>query len=54
MLDIIEKILTRIEVKFQRIDGKSTLPERKSALDCFNSDSAVTIMLATVGAVGEG
>lgn len=37
-----------------RIDGSSTLQQRRDALDKFNSNGSCVVMLATIGAVGEG
>ncbi|KAJ3497109.1 hypothetical protein NLG97_g2147 [Lecanicillium saksenae] len=54
MLDIIQAALTENGARFRRIDGRSSLTDRMRALQCFNSDSTVTIMLASIGAVGEG
>lgn len=54
MLDIVQDVLTGIGVSFRRIDGKSTLLERNSALSSFNHDDTITIMLASIGTVGEG
>ena len=47
-------LLASFNVNFVRIDGSCSLQQRSSALDKFNSDSGCVIMLATVGAVGEG
>jgi SNF2 family DNA or RNA helicase len=37
-----------------RIDGQSSLQHRQNTLERFNSDKDCVVMLATIGAVGEG
>jgi len=37
-----------------RIDGRSSLLQRRDALDKFNLDSTCVVMLASIGAVAEG
>ncbi|KAI0154180.1 hypothetical protein GGR57DRAFT_467470 [Xylariaceae sp. FL1272] len=58
MLDLVSKALSpRLASSgftFIRIDGSSTLQQRRVALDKFNSDSNCVVMLATIGAVSEG
>jgi SWI/SNF-related matrix-associated actin-dependent regulator of chromatin subfamily A3 len=58
MLDLIgaalEPHLSSVNLLAARIDGRSTLQQRRDALNRFNSDNGCVIMLATVGAVGEG
>lgn len=58
MLDQISSALTlhlsSLKLFFVRIDGRSTLQQRRAALDRFNSDKGYVVMLATIGAVGEG
>ena len=54
MLDQIVKALQASGLKFQRIDGQSTLQHRKEALEKFNNDASCTVMLASIGAAGEG
>ncbi|KAJ6447271.1 metalloprotease protein [Purpureocillium lavendulum] len=54
MLDLIGAALTEKGWKFRRIDGQSSLLQRKQALAVFSSDSECNIMLATIGAAGEG
>jgi len=39
---------------YVRIDGSSTLRHRRHALNRYNVDISCRIMLATIGAVGEG
>ncbi|KAF5856507.1 hypothetical protein ETB97_007262 [Aspergillus alliaceus] len=39
---------------FQRIDGQLSLAQRKDALEEFGNDSQCNIMLASIGAAGEG
>ncbi|KAG9255088.1 SNF2 family N-terminal domain-containing protein [Emericellopsis atlantica] len=54
MLDLIEIALNDHELKFCRIDGQSSLPQRRKAIEKFNSDSTHNIMLASIGGAGEG
>jgi len=54
MLDLIAVALHDNGLTFNRIDGRSSLPQRKKAIEKFNSDSACSIMLASIGAAGEG
>ncbi len=58
MLDLISQALrpdldTR-GLSVVRIDGSCTLQQRRDALDKFNLDDKCVVMLATIGAVGEG
>jgi SNF2 family DNA or RNA helicase len=58
MLDLIysalQPHLTSLNIYCVGINGRSTLNQRYKALDQFNSDDNCVIMLATIGAVGEG
>ncbi|KAF5532217.1 SNF2 family domain-containing protein [Fusarium mexicanum] len=54
MLDLIGFALNSQGVKFQRIDGQSSMSQRKVALETFGSDPECNIMLASIGAAGEG
>ncbi|SPO07345.1 uncharacterized protein DNG_10039 [Cephalotrichum gorgonifer] len=58
MLDLILEALSphlrSLGVTSGRIDGSSTLQQRRDVLDTFNSESSCVVMLATIGAVGEG
>ncbi|CAG9996118.1 unnamed protein product, partial [Clonostachys byssicola] len=53
-LDLVQKELEKTDIKFQRIDGQTSLTGRKHALDVFSGDSHCTVLLATVGSAGEG
>ena len=46
--------LSSLGLSSARIDGRSTLQQRHDALERFNSDITCMIVLATIGAVGEG
>ncbi|KIM95726.1 hypothetical protein OIDMADRAFT_171182 [Oidiodendron maius Zn] len=46
--------LSSLGLSSVRIDGRSTLQQRHDALEMFNSDITCRIVLATIGAVGEG
>lgn len=54
MLDLIGSALRDRNMKFCRLDGQSTLSQRKHALGTFGTDPECNIMLASIGAVGEG
>ncbi|KAF5643190.1 SNF2 family domain protein [Fusarium sp. NRRL 52700] len=54
MLDLLELALRREGFKFTRIDGQRSLGERTSALRCFRNDDSCTVMIATIGSIGEG
>ncbi|RSL95790.1 hypothetical protein CEP52_011840 [Fusarium oligoseptatum] len=54
MLDLIGAALGDEDMKFCRIDGQSSMPQRKQALETFLNDAECNIMLASIGAVGEG
>jgi SNF2 family DNA or RNA helicase len=54
MLDLIQKALVAHGYQICRIDGSSSLEERRKALEVFNNDPDCTVMLATVGSAGEG
>jgi len=54
MLDFIEKALQKENIGFRRIDGQTTLKGREDALEAFRSDPNCSVMLATIGSVGEG
>jgi hypothetical protein len=54
MLDLIGSALDERQLPFQRIDGQLSLPKRKEALEKFGNDPRCNIMLASIGAAGEG
>jgi SNF2 family DNA or RNA helicase len=54
MLDLIGSALDERQLLFQRIDGQLSLPKRKEALEKFGNDPRCNIMLASIGAAGEG
>lgn len=54
MLDLIGNALTKEGFLFHRIDGQSSLSQRKDALERFSNDPECNVMLATIGAAGEG
>ena len=54
MLDLIQLALQNHGFRFQRIDGSTSLENRKKAFDKFNDDPTYTIMLASIGSAGEG
>lgn len=58
MLDMISSALDSYvsshNLSSVRIDGRCTLQQRHDALDRFNDDPNCIIILATIGAMGEG
>ncbi len=54
MLDLIEGPFRDNGLKFCRIDGRSSMSQRRKALETFNGDHECCIMLASIGAAGEG
>ncbi|KAG4256793.1 hypothetical protein FPRO03_03803 [Fusarium proliferatum] len=54
MLNLIESALLGEGFKFARIDGQKSLAERTWALQSFRNDERCTVMIATIGSVGEG
>ena len=54
MLDLIQLALQNHGFRFQRIDGSTSLENRKKAFNKFNDDPTYTIMLASIGSAGEG
>ncbi|KAI0432734.1 SNF2 family N-terminal domain-containing protein [Xylaria sp. FL1042] len=54
MLDLIARALKAGGLKSLRIDGQASLQQRKAALEKFNSDVSYRVMLASIGAAGEG
>ena len=58
MLDLISQglgpQLLSLGLSSARIDGQSSLQHRRNTLERFNSDKDCVVMLATIGAVGEG
>lgn len=58
MLDLISRgldpQLLSLGFSSARIDGQSSFQSRRNTLERFNSDKSCVVMLATIGAVGEG
>ncbi|KAL7763758.1 hypothetical protein ACKLNR_007116 [Fusarium oxysporum f. sp. zingiberi] len=54
MLNLLEIALRSEGFKFARIDGQKSLVERTSALRSFRNDDSCTVMIATIGSIGEG
>ncbi|KAG4282426.1 hypothetical protein FPRO06_09099 [Fusarium proliferatum] len=54
MLNLLETALRGEGFKFARIDGQKSLLERTSALQSFRDDGRCTVMIATIGSIGEG
>jgi SWI/SNF-related matrix-associated actin-dependent regulator of chromatin subfamily A3 len=54
MLDLLEIALRESGFTFERIDGQKSLKQRINALNAFNNKPTCTVMLASIGSVGEG
>jgi SWI/SNF-related matrix-associated actin-dependent regulator of chromatin subfamily A3 len=54
MLDKVGSALRQRGTRFQRIDGRSSLLQRKTAMATFENDPDCNVMLASIGAAGEG
>jgi len=54
MLNLIEASLVDKGLKLYRIDGKTSMRQRRAALKAFSDDEDYSIMLASIGAAGEG
>ncbi|KAF5530925.1 SNF2 family domain-containing protein [Fusarium mexicanum] len=54
MLSLLEFALRSEGFKFARIDGQKSLSERTLALQSFRDDDRCTVMIATIGSIGEG
>lgn len=54
MLDLVQQALQNLGFCCQRIDGKTSIENRKKALDQFHGDPTCTIMLASIASAGEG
>ncbi|KAF5986264.1 hypothetical protein FBULB1_2486 [Fusarium bulbicola] len=54
MLKLLEFALRTEGFKFARIDGQTSLSERASALQSFRDDDSCTVIIATIGSIGEG
>ena len=54
VLDILEKVLSLIDLKFVRLDGGTKVDERQDTIDIFNEDSTIPIFLLSTKAGGFG
>ncbi|KAK5940818.1 hypothetical protein PMZ80_007235 [Knufia obscura] len=53
-LDLIQKALDDNGHTYVRIDGSMSLSQRRKVLDALNTDTSVTILLASIKAAGQG
>ncbi|KAL6721440.1 hypothetical protein ACLMJK_000543 [Lecanora helva] len=53
-LNTLERCLSRKKMKSVRIDGSVSLDQRRTAIECFQSDDSVKIMLLTFGSGSVG
>ncbi|OJJ95992.1 hypothetical protein ASPACDRAFT_81685 [Aspergillus aculeatus ATCC 16872] len=54
MLDLIATVLHSNNYNYVRLDGGSTLTDRRLALERLTRDESCTVMLASIGSAGEG
>lgn len=54
MLDLVQIALRQSGYSYERIDGQSSLRERREAITEFDNNPACTVLLATIGSAGEG
>lgn len=54
MLDLISQALNANSIRFERLDGKMSTPQRHKAIQNFRNDPRCTVFLATVGSAGVG
>ena len=54
MLDLIAQALNFYNIRFERLDGKMSTPQRHKAIDNFRNDPRCTVFLATIGSAGVG
>lgn len=54
MLDLIEVALGAKRLKFERIDGQTSLGKRALAFKNFQEELGCTVMLASIGSIAEG
>lgn len=54
MLDLTSQALNANNIRFERLDGKMSTPQRHKAIQKFREDPICTVFLATVGSAGVG
>lgn len=54
MLDLIGQALSINHIKFERVDGKMSNPQRHKAIENFRNDPRCSVFLATIGSAGVG
>ena len=54
MLDLITQALNAYNIRFERLDGKMSTPQRNKAIHNFRNDPRCTVFLATIGSAGVG
>jgi len=53
-LDLIEIALDNAGIKFVRLDGKMSVPQRSRVMEQFKTDPAITVILVSIKAGGQG
>lgn len=54
MLDLIQGALIHQDIRFQRIDGQTSLVNRIKALSEFDANPDCSVLLASIGSLREG
>ncbi len=54
MLDLISRALTANGIRFERLDGRMSTPQRHRAIQKFRDEPECTVFLATIGSAGVG
>lgn len=54
MLNILEEVLTTIDIYFTRIDGRTSINDRQPLIDQFRDDKTIAVFLLTTKAGGTG
>ena len=54
MLDLISCALVANGIRFERLDGKMSTPQRNRAIQTFRNEPRCTVFLATIGSAGVG
>ncbi len=54
MLDLISRALIAKGIRFERLDGKLSTPQRHRAIQTFRDEPGCTVFLATIGSAGVG
>lgn len=53
-MDLLGCLMESLQMKFLRLDGKTSIPERQNLIDEFNQDSSIPVFLLSTRAGGMG